>query len=359
MSSSRENWMSLDEVASELRLPAEKVRELIAQGRLRALQVGEDIRVRPSSLERFVSRAESEVPRRRLRQRALVIGAGLLSGALAIAASSGGDPSLRQIPYKGYLEQNGSPVTAVLPMHFDLFTASTGGAAIWSEDQASVSVLQGHFNVALGSVTAISSKVTANSPLFLAITVNGRLLSGRQQLFAVPTSIRAQEAFDFSVSGTLSATGPINGSGDISAGGNLITKGNLTVAGSTHGNGDISTDGYLTAGKGINMGSEQVFYGSGRMHIMGEELLYVLNKSGVIIGKDWGGNGNLRVGGDLSVDNNTYGSCQWIGYFDISTPDGKKQSECPDGQFLAGIGFQGASNNIQALDMWQIKCCTL
>ncbi|GFO97059.1 hypothetical protein ig2599ANME_1257 [groundwater metagenome] len=38
---------------------------------------------------------------------------------------------------------------------------------------------------------------------------------------------------------------------------------------------------------------------AGRMHIYGTELLYLLNKSGVIIGKEWGGNGNLSVQGNI------------------------------------------------------------
>ncbi len=39
----------------------------------------------------------------------------------------------------------------------------------------------------------------------------------------------------------------------------------------------------------------------GRLHISGPEYLYLLNKSGVIIGKEWGGNGNLTVSGDTNV----------------------------------------------------------
>jgi len=38
---------------------------------------------------------------------------------------------------------------------------------------------------------------------------------------------------------------------------------------------------------------------AGRLHISGGELLYLLNKSGVIVGKEWGGTGNLTVEGDL------------------------------------------------------------
>jgi hypothetical protein len=37
----------------------------------------------------------------------------------------------------------------------------------------------------------------------------------------------------------------------------------------------------------------------GRMHIDGQELLFLLNKQGVMVSKAWGGNGNLHVEGDL------------------------------------------------------------
>ncbi len=39
----------------------------------------------------------------------------------------------------------------------------------------------------------------------------------------------------------------------------------------------------------------------GRMALNGGELLYLLNKNGVVVGKEWGGNGNLSVEGTLSV----------------------------------------------------------
>ena len=40
---------------------------------------------------------------------------------------------------------------------------------------------------------------------------------------------------------------------------------------------------------------------AGRVHISGNELLYLLNKNGVIVGREWGGNGNLTVQGALIV----------------------------------------------------------
>ena len=60
-------------------------------------------------------------------------------------------------------------------------------------------------------------------------------------------------------------------------------------------------------------GGRQIFC-PGRLHIFGEELLYLLNKSGVVIGKEWGGNGNLEVQGRLTVGGgkNAYVTDQFV-----------------------------------------------
>ena len=64
--------------------------------------------------------------------------------------------------------------------------------------------------------------------------------------------------------------------------------------------GTITPDARLTVSGGdIYMDNATKIYNRGRMHIHGEELLYLLNKSGVIIGKEWGGNGNLTVEGGI------------------------------------------------------------
>lgn len=44
-----------------------------------------------------------------------------------------------------------------------------------------------------------------------------------------------------------------------------------------------------------NIVFDSVLATPGRMHLDGGELLYLLNKSGVIVGKEWSGNGNLTV----------------------------------------------------------------
>ncbi len=66
--------------------------------------------------------------------------------------------------------------------------------------------------------------------------------------------------------------------------GTFITTGNVEVSGDIKFGGTIST--------------------SSRMHINGGEILYLLNKQGVIIGREWGGNGNLTVQGNLATNGN-------------------------------------------------------
>lgn len=68
-------------------------------------------------------------------------------------------------------------------------------------------------------------------------------------------------------------------------------------------NADITND--LTAKK-IKANSADTQYigdrhSTGRMHIAGNEKLYLLNKQGVIVGKEWGGSGSLSVQGNLDV----------------------------------------------------------
>ena len=40
---------------------------------------------------------------------------------------------------------------------------------------------------------------------------------------------------------------------------------------------------------------------AGRIHVYGGERLYLLNKDGVIVGREWGGSGNLSVQGNINV----------------------------------------------------------
>lgn len=67
------------------------------------------------------------------------------------------------LAYHGILkDSSGSFLTGTYSMTFRIYSASTGGTSLWSETQSSVSVSSGKFNVALGSVTALTLAFDAN-----------------------------------------------------------------------------------------------------------------------------------------------------------------------------------------------------
>ena len=84
---------------------------------------------------------------------------------------------------------------------------------------------------------------------------------------------------------------------DLYDNGTVDIPGNLTVQTGTS-NGDFKINGKLLTPAGHTIESV------GRQHMTGSDNLYLLHKNGVIIGKDWGGNGNLYVGGDTNIAGN-------------------------------------------------------
>lgn len=100
-----------------------------------------------------------------------------------------------QVPFQGLLlDSGGAPVTDAVDLDFELFDDLTAGASLWSESQSGVMVTDGVYSVTLGAVTPISSAVLGAGGAFLSITVDGELLTPRQQLLSVPFALRAAEA---------------------------------------------------------------------------------------------------------------------------------------------------------------------
>jgi filamentous hemagglutinin family protein len=75
------------------------------------------------------------------------------------------------------------------------------------------------------------------------------------------------------------------------------------VRGDTEMRGNVNNIGNLGVGGTIvtNHVTGDPTRQSGRLHVSGGERLYLLNKDGVIVGKEWGGNGNLSVQGQLCI----------------------------------------------------------
>ncbi len=79
----------------------------------------------------------------------LVLGAWSLAPSVAFAV-----PQL--LSYQGILkDSSGNYLTGTYSIQFKLYSASTGGSALWTETQSSVSAASGKFSVQLGSVTTL------------------------------------------------------------------------------------------------------------------------------------------------------------------------------------------------------------
>jgi microcystin-dependent protein len=183
-------WRTLEAVAAELQLSPEAVKQLVAKGALAAVELDGTLRFHPSVVERAARRAERGAWLRRWRGRTLAaaaVAAATLAGVIAVAASGPGVGEVpSQIPYRGYLDKDGVPVTnPAVSMQFELCTASAGANCFWSETQV-VSVQDGNFSVALGSQNAIDAQRFPRAPVYVAVTVDGQALQGRQRLYSVP-----------------------------------------------------------------------------------------------------------------------------------------------------------------------------
>lgn len=74
----------------------------------------------------------------------------------------------------------------------------------------------------------------------------------------------------------------------------LLNTNGVIIGKEWGGSGNLSVQGILTMS-----GPAQHIEGTGRLHIKGPEYLYVLNNAGMVIGKEAGGTGNLQVQGTV------------------------------------------------------------
>jgi len=99
-----------------------------------------------------------------------------------------------QIDYQGKLtDATGVGYNDTLDMSFRIFTAPTGGAALWTENHHApgndVPIVKGLFDVALGSITPINLDFDVD--YWLEITVDGNILLPRVKLNSSPYAYRA------------------------------------------------------------------------------------------------------------------------------------------------------------------------
>ncbi|NVO00461.1 MAG: collagen-like protein, partial [Geobacteraceae bacterium] len=112
----------------------------------------------------------------------------ILSGIPALAAL----PST--VTYQGYMTAaNGAPVTTTVAMTLTLYTAASGGTALWSEHQPSVPVVNGVYSVLIGSITPLA--LPFDTVYYLGVAVGSdQEMTPRQELSSVPYALRAMSA---------------------------------------------------------------------------------------------------------------------------------------------------------------------
>ncbi len=108
-------------------------------------------------------------------------------------------PLYAQIPglinFQGkLLDTSNNPKNGTFSMVFSIYNVATGGSALWTETQPSVSVTNGVFSVQLGAVTPIPQSVFVSSPTYLEVDIAGQTGSPRQELVTSPYAFSSGEA---------------------------------------------------------------------------------------------------------------------------------------------------------------------
>jgi hypothetical protein len=114
-----------------------------------------------------------------------------------------GGPVQAQSPnlvnYQGVLKDSGgNPLTGTYSITFSLYSVSTGGTALWTETQGSVSVSNGLFSVLLGSVTPLTPSEFSGTDRWLGVTVGGDPeMTPRQRIASVPYALKSPGGIEF------------------------------------------------------------------------------------------------------------------------------------------------------------------
>ena len=108
-------------------------------------------------------------------------------------------PLYAQIPglinFQGkLLDTSNNPKNGTFSMVFSIYNVATGGSALWTETQPSVSVTNGVFSVQLGAVTPIPQSVFVSSPTYLEVDIAGQTGSPRQELVTSPYAFSSGQA---------------------------------------------------------------------------------------------------------------------------------------------------------------------
>ena len=119
----------------------------------------------------------------------------LILVALAGAAYAGGAPL--NIPFVARLADGGTPLTGNHDLVVELYSAGSGGSALWSEERNPVAIpADGLLYLDLGSVTPFTnpSMIFDGTTKYLQITIDGQISTSRIPVESAPYAINASTA---------------------------------------------------------------------------------------------------------------------------------------------------------------------
>ncbi len=116
----------------------------------------------------------------------------LVASAVALLTLAASATVPGQVNYQGLLlDDLGDPITGPVDMVFSLYSEPSGGSALWTEAHPAVDVLDGVYEVELGSTTALTPDLLAGAAVYLEIEVETEIMTPRQRLLAVPYALQA------------------------------------------------------------------------------------------------------------------------------------------------------------------------
>ncbi|QOJ27483.1 MAG: hypothetical protein HRU80_00830 [Ignavibacteriales bacterium] len=186
-------------------------------------------------------------------------------------------------------QQNKAVADGNYSLRFALYTAATGGTAVWQETQSGVAVQNGVFTAKLGSVTAIPTSVNFTQQYWVGITVTGQgaELAPRIELTAAPYALALRGSENV-----------FGGSGNVGIG-TLNPSQKLDVSGNIRATGNIQAGTYLSVQDSVTLRNRMRFseYGAGIFDVYAKPLVQ----------QSWlAGNGDrliLRPGGSTTAAN--------------------------------------------------------
>jgi hypothetical protein len=203
-----------------------------------------------------------------------------LSVAALVSLAASQTPLGTAFTYQGQLTQAGQPYNGTANLVFDLYDAASGGNLLGTQTLNSVPVNGGLFTILLNGAGEFGASAFNGDKRWLDITVNGTLLTPRQELTAVPyATLAVGLALPFSgssgVSGAaLAITNSSTGAADFGVVGTLTSASGVDLTGQSAG-----VWGDSSSGQGV-IGTSSALYGAGVLGKANNVGVYGTNPTG-------------------------------------------------------------------------------